>query len=227
MNFFAKLLMISILMHGCANNAKKELPIQELTELGISNMELSNTEKLVGVNGHNKNFLIYRMKKETNNKSIGIVATHFALSLYNSNKELEFLLPWVSGFSDVELFEFANDEELVIILSRLGLGSKQVEIVEYEIDKKKIKRKIIGEVPCKYGLECDWIRYNEKKVAVFITNQLNKGLDQGAIYEYSLESRQTKLIKENLPWGYDALNRNTQLENISYDTQKNKFKYGQ
>ena len=202
----------------------QSLPIKELKEKGISSHEISETQKLRGNNGYQENYLIYRSKRDTENTSKAITATHFALSIYNKSKELNFVLPWEFGFSTVKLFEF-SDNKLTILLRRRSLVPT-VRVIEYDLELKKVVKELKGEIACEYGQDCNWINVDEKKLALFTNHEQNQELQHSTIYEYSWGTHQTRFIRRIDNYSIDAVTgRNFALKNVEFNSEIGGFEY--
>ena len=219
-----KILLQFILLTIPAFISCQTLPIEELKKQGITSLEISETNKLNGNNGYQDNYLIYRSKRETKNTSKEIIATHFGLSIYNKSKKLKFVIPWEFGFSDVQLFEFKN-KVLTIVLKRNRMV-QEIEIIEYDIEVCKLIRKLSGEIACEYLKECNWINYENKKLAFFTNLKLNLELKSNSVYEYCWNTNESRLITKVKDHSMDSgTGINHYLKSVVFNTDINEFEY--
>lgn len=213
------ILLLVLLFVSCQN-----LPISQLKSKGVTQEEIDKTNSLNGKNGVNNYFLIFRQKNKSQNPNFKYYTNSF--DLYTPNAELVTLTQNENSQSEIIYFEFIN-EQIVLIEQIIGLRD-QIRISKYDLITTELIVVFNSEIPCKFQSDCEWIMFEEKKLAFFTNIEANEGLEHSSIYEYNWETNETKLVFGKLPPAIDAVTgRNFKLLDVKFNQEKNEFEYGQ
>ena len=219
-----KLISLNIILILTFFISCRRMPLQEMKKLGISQEEIDITTSLKGKNGVNGYYLIVRQQSKIINPNIKNFINN--IELFTPENKLVPLTNYDFNQSEIIYFEFIKNE-LVIIEKVFSLRNR-IRISRYNLVNRELKKIINAEVACEYARECEWIKFNDKKLAFFTNNQPNNELKLSSIYEYDWQTNNTKLIFEGLPFIIDAVTgRNLELKDVKYNRQRNEFEYVQ
>ncbi|MBL7825417.1 MAG: hypothetical protein JNJ57_02225 [Saprospiraceae bacterium] len=199
----------------------QQLPVDELKQLGMTQAEIDITQSFNGENGVNGNFLLYRRIDAGTNAEQPILNMRY--ELYTSENKIIPLSQLRKGINDLLYFEFLNDE-VVLIETSISSLNQGLEILRFNTKTGESIRSLSAIIPCKFDENCDWIRYQEKKLAFYST----KWQEPGSIYAYDWKKDELKLIVEGIPFAIpDAMGRYLHLSNVMFNKNKNEFFYAQ
>lgn len=200
----------------------QQLPIEELKKKGVTQEEINLTSALIGENGANDYYLIFRQKNTSQNPNMKLLINNY--ELYTPGGALIPLTKHKHTQSELFFFEFLGDE-IMLIEKVFGLR-KQIRISKYHTKVENLKTLITAEIPCKSKNDCEWINYEENKLAFFTNLEANEGLEQSSIYEYDWITDEIKLIFGKLPMSIDAATgRNFALSDVRFNRNNKNFEY--
>lgn len=216
-----KVLFVALIFYPLISLGQS-LPLKELESIGLTPSDINVTEELNGVNGVNGYYLVVSRENMSTNPLLDFLVNNYAL--YSPSGELTYLTDYKLKQSEIIYFEFVEDK--LFLLEKIFSPRNDVRISTFSIKTAKLISSITGEIPCKYGNDCDWIRYEEKKLAFFTNTGLNVRLKFSSIYEYDWRLEETTLIYENVGDNIDAgTGRNFDLGDVMFDIGKGSFRY--
>lgn len=201
----------------------RQLPIEALKKNGISQEEIDSTLAMKGENGVNRYFLICRLKNTSTNPSHRILFKHYAL--FTPDHQLLPLAKDDRYQSDVVFFDFTNDA--VVLLEKYDIMKKTLRISKFNVQTGQLVRQYAGDVPCKYGNDCEWFVLKQRKVAFYTNVFPENGLDRATIYEYNWKTDALKRIgTEGLALD-SSTGINFNLSDVKFNRKSKSFEYGQ